>query len=284
MVSDDWLEPSLVVLDATAFDLAELIAGVSGLLATATGLDRKRVEAALREGLRKADFGVGRGVAVPHAELVGIEQPVVALVRNSRPIHVQALDMQPADLFFVVLACPDDRDAHLVMLAHLARLAQSRPLVEGLRKARDVEEALALVKAAELQHAVISRVVDADTAEASCLAVITLQGEQAVDGVVVQLLEDGYGDASVLDAQSAREAVTHELPLFTGFQDLFGDPDGRRVILVEVKASRADELIQMVRQVCEECQADHAGAVILPIRTRWSWRRPRRPPPPTAGH
>src|SRR5690606_23604598 len=135
-----------------------------------------------------------------------------------------------------------DPHAHLVLLAHWARLAQSRTFLDGLRRARTPDEVMALVCAAELRHAPVP--AETKPVASHDLIVISVSGEKVVDALLIGLVDDGYEDACVIEAQSLREAATREVPLFAGFRDLFGDPGGRRVLLVDVEASRTDAVMR----------------------------------------
>jgi len=92
------------------------------------------IETAFVEAMQGEGVSLGSGVIIPHIELEGVEQTLIALMTFSRPLEVRTTDGRPADILFFVLAKPDPH-GHLLLLAHLARLAQSRTLLDGIRKA-----------------------------------------------------------------------------------------------------------------------------------------------------
>jgi PTS system nitrogen regulatory IIA component len=268
-----WLKQSLVLLDVPAASVDDVLRATAHAAAASIGVDAVRVEQLLVQSTETGGYAVGGAVAVPHANIPGLEQTAVALVRTQRPVPVQAMDALPADIFFVILSRPDDPKGHLLLLAHIARLARSRTLLDGLRQVRTPDEAVALVEAAELRHAPGPTTAPVPAAT-HFLALISVAGEETVDALLVALLEQAFGDASILEAQSLRDAVTQEVPLFAGFRDIFGDPGGRRVLLLEVPAERTEDLAVAVRRVFEECEPAEAHFSLMPLQSHWVWTPP----------
>jgi PTS system nitrogen regulatory IIA component len=273
MTTPRWLRPSLILLDTPADTVADVAQATARAAAATTGVDAGVVEGVLRRATERSGYAIGAGVAVPHADVPGLDETAVALVRTTRPLPVQALDSRPADVFFVMLSRPNDPRGHLLLLAHLARLARSSVLVDGLRQVRTAADAVALIEAAELRHADAATPAPAPTAT-HFLAVIAVAGEKTVDALLVTLLDQQLGDASILEAQSLRDAATREVPLFTGFRDIFGDPGGRRLILLEVPADRVDALSVTVRRVFEECKPAAGSFSLMPLSSQWTWTPP----------
>lgn len=292
MLPPDWLTPSRVALGVSADGLAGVTAKAAELLRTEPDLADVDVARALRDTARSSDFSIGSGIAVPHVEIPHLARTVVALVRLETPIELGALDRQPVDLFFVVLFGPGDPRAHLLLLAHLARLGQSRTLREGLRRAETPDDAIQIIQAAEARHPTAPLAVP-ETPPAKAerpkpasstpslglegyLCIISVSGERAVDAALVELLDLELGDSLLLEVQTVREAASREVPLFAAFRDIFGDPGGARLILCAVPGDKVETLSSTVRRVCAERGAERADMSFVPIALRWSWTKPRR--------
>ena len=82
---------------------------------------------------RLGSTGLGNGIAIPHGRIARLEVMVGALLRTSRPIDFDAIDGEPADLFFALFVPDQTTDAHLAMLAKLAEVFSNQPLVDKLR-------------------------------------------------------------------------------------------------------------------------------------------------------
>lgn len=261
---------SMQVLLAQADDVDALVARVAESIASAEGVSLERVEAAFREAIRREGFSIGTGVALPHSELEGLTTTHVCLATTTNPVALPTIDGRQPDLFFFTLAPPNDPEGHLLLLARLARLCQSRTLLDGLRRAKSSDEATQLIRAARLRHAPAGLPAPVVAAAAHALVLIVTVGEKVVDALLVDLLDLGVEQATILEGQSLAEAMTREVPLFAGFRDIFGDPGGQRVIFVEVAAARVNEIVDTVRRVCENESAKEARVCVLPLEVRWT--------------
>jgi PTS system nitrogen regulatory IIA component len=105
-----------------------------GELAEASyGLDQAAVVDALidREGL--GPTGVGHGIALPHARLAGVERVVGLFLRLEKPLNFDAVDRQPVDLVFALLAPEHAGVEHLKALALVSRTLRNDALLGKLR-------------------------------------------------------------------------------------------------------------------------------------------------------
>lgn len=119
-------------------ELAHRMAGVAGV-------DSRELFAALLERERLGSTGVGRGVAIPHCRLPTVTRIYGALGRLETPINFEAVDQQPVDLVFLLIA-PDCAGAdHLKALARVSRLMRDPGTCEKLRGAHDAAAIYALI-------------------------------------------------------------------------------------------------------------------------------------------
>ena len=89
---------------------------------------------------RLGSTGLGKGVALPHARVAGIEQPIGALVHLQTPIDFDAIDKQPVDLLFALVVPEHSTDEHLRILANLAEMFSDQPFCDQLRQSETPEE------------------------------------------------------------------------------------------------------------------------------------------------
>jgi PTS system nitrogen regulatory IIA component len=109
------------------------------LAAIGTGVDEQQIRAAVMAPGDLTTFGVGRGLALPHATVAGLRQPMGAFARLATPVDFGAFDGAPADLAMLILA-PQGEDAMLLRaLAHAARRLRDREVAERLRGAANAE-------------------------------------------------------------------------------------------------------------------------------------------------
>jgi PTS system nitrogen regulatory IIA component len=86
---------------------------------------------------------IGGGVAVPHAQLVGLRRLLLAVSVHPGGIDYPALDQEPVRLVFCLLGGTTTTADHLAGLARLARLARQPGAVDRLIEATTPAELLA---------------------------------------------------------------------------------------------------------------------------------------------
>ena len=78
--------------------------------------------------------GIGNGIAIPHGKLPKLERLFGLFARLDRPIDFEALDGQPVDLIFLLLAPEGAGADHLKALARVARLLRDPDIARKLRE------------------------------------------------------------------------------------------------------------------------------------------------------
>lgn len=88
-----------------------------------------------REGL--GPTGVGQGVALPHARLARIDTVKGIFLRLEKPLNFDAVDRQPVDLVFALLAPQNAGVDHLKALALVSRTLRDNSICSKLRANSD---------------------------------------------------------------------------------------------------------------------------------------------------
>lgn len=89
---------------------------------------------------RLGSTGIGHGVAIPHGRVPGLSSPVIALARHKEGLDFDAIDGRPVHIVVLLLAPDDASRSHLELLAHLARILQSRATRQAIMQAKTREE------------------------------------------------------------------------------------------------------------------------------------------------
>ncbi|TET24679.1 MAG: PTS sugar transporter subunit IIA, partial [Candidatus Cloacimonadota bacterium] len=69
--------------------------------------------------------GLERGIAVPHAKTGAVKSLTVAIGISPEGIDFGSLDSKPSQLFFLMLAPPNQSGPHIEALAEIAKLSRS---------------------------------------------------------------------------------------------------------------------------------------------------------------
>jgi len=104
-----------------------------------TGQDERVVFETLLQREKLGSTGVGSGIAIPHGKLPHLDRLFGLFARLARPVDFEALDGQPVDLIFLLLAPEGAGADHLKALARVARILRDPNVAEKLRQSRDAE-------------------------------------------------------------------------------------------------------------------------------------------------
>ena len=88
---------------------------------------------------------VGNGIAIPHGKMPTLPRLFGLFARLDRPVDFEALDNQPVDLIFLLLAPEGAGADHLKALARVARLLRDSTIAHKLRASRDAEALYAVL-------------------------------------------------------------------------------------------------------------------------------------------
>ena len=130
------LRPEAVKVLAATTSKKRLFHDVAEMVETAHDLDLPTAVEALLERENLGPTAVGKGVALPHARLPGIDSVIGAFVRLEKPLEFEAVDKQPVDLVFFLFAPEEAGVEHLKALALVARTLRDEGVCEKLRSNR----------------------------------------------------------------------------------------------------------------------------------------------------
>ena len=110
-----------------------------------TGQSERDILEILQQRERLGSTGIGNGIAIPHGKLPKLERLFGLFARLDRPIDFEALDGQPVDLIFLLLAPEGAGADHLKALARVARLLRDPEVARKLRNSHDADALYAVL-------------------------------------------------------------------------------------------------------------------------------------------
>jgi PTS system nitrogen regulatory IIA component len=149
----DLLTPRSVIAQLRATSKKQALQEVARRAEAITGAAERQIYDVLAERERFGSTGIGRGVAVPHGKLSDLSRLYGIFARLERPIPFEAVDDQPVDLVFVLLAPFEARTEHLTALALVSRLLRDRTICEKLRGTDNADALYALLTDRTESHA-----------------------------------------------------------------------------------------------------------------------------------
>ena len=98
-----------------------------------TGIAEREIFDVILQRERLGSTGVGHGIAIPHGKISKITKITGIFARLETPIDFEALDDDPVDLVFLLLAPEGAGADHLKALSRIARVLRDHDLVTKLR-------------------------------------------------------------------------------------------------------------------------------------------------------
>lgn len=129
----DILTPTAVKVAGKVSSKKRLFLDLGEIAQSQLGLCQEDTVDALLERENLGPTGVGKGVALPHARIDGLQDVVGAFIRLEKPLDFEAVDRQPVDLIFALFAPKDAGVEHLKALALVSRTMRDPEVCLKLR-------------------------------------------------------------------------------------------------------------------------------------------------------
>ena len=133
----DILTEDAIIGHLRASSKKQMLQAIAEHAAELTGLSAREVFDTVLQREKLGSTGVGNGIAIPHAKFPGFDRIVGVFARLPEPIEFDALDDQPVDLVFLLMAPEDAGADHLKALSRVARVMRDPARVASLRAAGD---------------------------------------------------------------------------------------------------------------------------------------------------
>jgi nitrogen PTS system EIIA component len=141
----DLLAPNAVIPALKVTSKKQAIQELAAQAGHLIGHNERTIAEILLQREKLGSTGVGAGIAIPHGKLPNLAKLFGMFARLERPIDFEALDGQPVDLIFLLLAPEAAGADHLKALARVARLLRDPDVAQKLRASQDVEALYAVL-------------------------------------------------------------------------------------------------------------------------------------------
>ena len=145
MQISDLLSPEGVLPSLKVKDKKQLLQQLADKASQITRVPQSRILETLIERERLGTTGVGQGIAIPHGRLTEIKKITGIFAKLETPIEYEAVDNQPVELVFMLLAPEGAGADHLKALARVSRLLRNQTACDKLRKTTSSEALYAIL-------------------------------------------------------------------------------------------------------------------------------------------
>ncbi|ALE03282.1 PTS IIA-like nitrogen regulatory protein PtsN [Bartonella ancashensis] len=146
------IAPEAIIPALRANSKKQVLKVLAEKAAELTGLDEDVVFDIIMQREKLGSTGIGNGIAIPHGKLSNVKQIVGVFARLENPVDFEALDDEPVDLVFLLLAPEQAGADHLKALSQIARILRYSDIIQKLRNTND---AFAL-HSSLIQHSALS--------------------------------------------------------------------------------------------------------------------------------
>lgn len=144
----DYLSESTVCMELQGQEREEAIRSLLEQVVDGRLMSQDLVDKAMSRIIDREKLGstaIGKGVAVPHARLDGLDKPVVAFGYSSRGVEFNALDGEPVHEVFLVVAPRDHTDEYVAIMESITRLVQDPDFRRFAAQSSNAREVIELV-------------------------------------------------------------------------------------------------------------------------------------------
>ena len=145
MTLTDLVAPNAVIPALKVNNKKQALQELAARAAELAGQSERAILEILQQREKLGSTAVGSGVAIPHGKLPKLGRLFGLFARLERPIDFEALDGQPVDLIFLLLAPEAAGADHLKALARVARLLRDPDVARKLRESRDADAVYAVL-------------------------------------------------------------------------------------------------------------------------------------------
>lgn len=140
MEISDFVSPETVATDLKATSKKQVLEELARRAAEVTGQHERAIFDVLLERERLGTTGVGRSLAIPHGKLPDLDRLYGFFALLAKPVDFDAVDDQPVDMVFLLLAPEGAGADHLKALARVSRLLRDSGRCDRLRQAKNADK------------------------------------------------------------------------------------------------------------------------------------------------
>lgn len=141
----DFLSPEAISPSLKASSKKQALHDIAVKASRLVGRDEREIFDTLLQRERLGSTGIGEGIAIPHGKLPKLDRLFGLFARLEKPIDFEALDGEPVDMMFLLLAPEDAGADHLKALARVARMLREPGIHDRIRAARDANALYAVL-------------------------------------------------------------------------------------------------------------------------------------------
>jgi nitrogen PTS system EIIA component len=147
MKLQDFLPSENIVVGVQAGFKDQVLRLLAEIASKKCGLAAVDISKGLLDRERLGSTGIGDGIAIPHARLEGLQEPLCLCAKLAKPVDFDATDGLPVDVVILLLSPTDAGRDGLNMLSCVARKFRDDRVLPVICQAGSAEEIYAVLTA-----------------------------------------------------------------------------------------------------------------------------------------
>jgi len=144
------LTPERTICDVSSSSKKATLEILASLIASAdSSLSQTDVFMGLMAREKLGSTGLGKGIALPHSRLSGVQSALGAFVRLQQPIDYDSIDGSPVDVLFALVVPEESTQEHLEILSRLAEIFSDDETIIKIRELTSRDNIFELLTAHE---------------------------------------------------------------------------------------------------------------------------------------
>ncbi|MDC7234408.1 MAG: PTS sugar transporter subunit IIA [Spirochaetales bacterium] len=253
------------ISDTKKQDVLETLADLVMKHPAASQVDRSVLLQKIQEREDKGSTGIGNQLAIPHAQIPGLDQFVISMATSAKGIDYESIDGKKARLFFMILAPEGEAANHLKVLANISRTLS----LPGVRP-----EILAAPTELALYEAFISKANPEGAGavkkkEEMSLLTLVLFDKELIYDILEMFLQKGIEGANITDSYGMGEYISN-VPLFAGFLGFMNDRTNRsKTLQALIPKSSIDSIVEGIEAITGDLDKKQGAALFITPVQQW---------------
>ncbi|MDR3013631.1 MAG: PTS sugar transporter subunit IIA [Chitinispirillales bacterium] len=149
----DLLQKNSIIIDFQSKDKFEAIGSLARFLCQINGLaDADEIVSKIIDREMEMSTGIGYGIAIPHARLVGIDRLYMVVARSVEGLEFNSLDEQAVNLIFVMISPANTSAEHTQVLSALSQIMSYEDVRARLLQTETSEDFIDIIASAENKY------------------------------------------------------------------------------------------------------------------------------------
>ncbi len=150
MKVSDILEEGGIEVELKSNTKNEVLDELIGLINTSFNFENiDEIRKAIYDREKLSSTGIGNGLAIPHAKVVGVDRIVAGIGLSKKGIDFSSLDKMPAHIFFILISPKEDQGSHVKTLAKIAKIFKNKEWRDKLIECESSKGVIQFIKEKE---------------------------------------------------------------------------------------------------------------------------------------